>query len=119
MWIMSKTTDFLFNFLFNDLSCSEKQVYILTLSITEQRLHKHLMKIKKQNIYVAKILGEIEQGVPTFLKNLLNILGLSFYPLKFWKKKQSITPGNLAKLCYTPQKFQDQKQRPQEILHDF
>ena len=110
------------------LSCSERLVHILTLSIIEQRPHKHLMKIKRQNIYEATILGETEMGFSrkktnrggggTFLKNPLDFLGLSFYLWKFWIK-QSITPENLAKLCYTPWKFQDHKRRPLEIQHDF
>ena len=53
-----------------------------------------------------------------FLKPLLELLDLSFYPQKF-RRKQAFTPGNSAKLCDNPRKFQDQKSRPIEIPHYF
>ena len=85
------------------------------------------MKIKRQNIYEATILGETEMGYSRktlnrgdelFWKKTLHFLGLSFYRWKFWTK-HNITPENLAKLRYTPWKFQDQNQRPLEIQHGF
>ena len=35
------------------------------------------------------------------------------------REKQIFTPGNSAKLCYTPWTFQGHKPRPMEILHNF
>ena len=53
-----------------------------------------------------------------FLKNLLEVLGFLLYPWNF-RTKQSFTPGNSAKLCYTPWRFQCQKPRPVEVPHEF
>ena len=63
------------------------------------------MKIKRQNIYEATIMGKpnemgysrkkAKQGGPIFL-NPLDYLVLQFYPWKFWIK-HSINPENLAK----------------------
>ena len=48
----------------------------------------------------------------------LELLGFLLYPWKF-QTKQSFTPRNSTKLCYTPQKFQDLKPKPLGIPHDF
>ena len=86
------------------------------------------MKIKRQNIYEVTIMGKpdkmgysrnkTKQGGPIFL-NPLDFLVLHFYPWKFWIKHSIINPENLAKLCYTTWKFQDQKQGSLEFLHGF
>ena len=71
------------------------------------------------NLMKWVILPEKTQtGGTYFSENPLDSLGLYFYPWKFWIK-HSITPENLAKLCYTPWKFEDQKQGHLEILHGF
>ena len=48
----------------------------------------------------------------------MEILDLSLYPKKFWRKK-AYTPGNSANLFDTPWKFLSQKPRPIEIPHQF
>ena len=85
------------------------------------------MQIKRQNIYEATIMGKPnemgysrkkpKQGGPIFF-NPLDFLVLLFYPWNFWIK-HSINLENLAKLCYTTWKFQDQKQGSLEFLHGF
>ena len=40
-------------------------------------------------------------------------------PKEVPEKKQAFTPGNFAKLCYTPWKFQGQNQRSMEIARFF
>ena len=54
-----------------------------------------------------------------FSENPRGNLDLLLYPKKFQKKKQAFTPGNFAKLCYTPWKFQGQNQRSIEIARFF
>ena len=54
----------------------------------------------------------------TFLKILLKFLVFLLYLWKF-QTNQSSTPENCAKLRYIPCQFQDQKQRPLEIPHNF
>ena len=54
----------------------------------------------------------------TFLKKPLEFFSFLLYLWKF-QTKQSSTPGNSAKLCFIPWKFQAQKPRPLEIPHDF
>ena len=44
----------------------------------------------------------------------MEFLNLSLYHKKF-QRKQAFIPGNSAKLCDTPWKFQGQKPRPMEI----
>ena len=56
--------------------------------------------------------------IGTFLKKRLEFVSLSLYPWNF-QTKQSFTPGNSAKLCYTTWMFQGQKTIPTEIPHDF
>ena len=53
-----------------------------------------------------------------FRKPALKLLDLSLYPKKF-QRKQAFTPGNSAKLCDTPRKFQVQKPRPLETIWFF
>ena len=53
-----------------------------------------------------------------FFKKTLEFLGLSLYPWKF-RRKQSFTPENSTKFCYTSWKFQRQKPRLVEIPHEF
>ena len=68
-------------------------------------------KIIKQWAISAKIRSRRGWG-HTFLKESLGLLGLSLYP---WilRRKQSFTPGNSPKFCYTPREFQSiQKPRP-------
>ena len=50
-----------------------------------------------------------------FRKPALKLLDLSLYPKKS-QRKQAFTPGNSAKLCDTPRKFQVQKPRPLETI---
>ena len=53
-----------------------------------------------------------------FLKKKLEILGLSLYSWKFWRKKTS--SPEILQNCYKLSKFQaQQKPRPLEISHDF
>ena len=53
-----------------------------------------------------------------FLKKKLEILGLSLYSWKFWRKKTS--SPEILQNCYKLSKFQaKQKPRPLEISHDF
>ena len=49
-----------------------------------------------------------------FWKPPTKFLDLSLYPMKF-QRKQASTPGNSAKFCDTPWKFQNQKPRSMEI----
>ena len=49
-----------------------------------------------------------------FWKPPTKFLDLSLYPMKF-QRKQASTPGNSAKFCDTPWKFQSQKPRSMEI----
>ena len=54
----------------------------------------------------------------TFLETPWNFLGFLLYPWKY-QTKQSFTPRNSTKLCYTPQKLYGLKPRPLEIPYEF
>ena len=54
----------------------------------------------------------------TFWKSPVKFFNLSLYPKKV-QRKQAFTPGNSAKLCDTPWKFQGPKPRPGHGNHTF
>ena len=70
----------------------------------------------KQNCQRWAIPGKIQTGGLKiyFSENTLGTFSLSLYP-KIFQRKQAFNPGNSAKFCDTPCKFQVQKPRATEI----